>query len=32
MPRRYTILQFEKQFPDDKACLEYHTTVSLPVD
>lgn len=23
MPRRYTVLQFEKQFPDDKACLEY---------
>ena len=23
MPRRYTINQFEKQFPDDKACLEY---------
>lgn len=23
MPRKYTVLQFEKQFPDDKACLEY---------
>ena len=23
MPRRYTILQFERDFPDDRACLEH---------
>ena len=23
MPRRYTILQFEREFPDDRACLEH---------
>lgn len=23
MPRKYTIRQFEAQFPDDKACLAF---------